>query len=205
MLRFDSLAKTPVTPEPFDHFVAPGLLDAAALRAINTDFPDIRRAGIFPLSELAWGPAFARLIDDIRGPEMEAAMSEKFGVDLGAHPLMITVRGHCRKKDGRIHTDTLCKVVTVLLYLNEDWKGAGGRLRLLRGPSDLDDMIAEVPPAGGTLVAFRRTDDSYHGHAPFVGPRRYVMFNWITNAEAAAQELARHRMSSRIKKLVPFV
>ena len=116
---------------------------------------------------------------------------------------MITVRGRCQRKDGRIHTDVKSKIVTALLYLNEDWKAEGGRLRFLRGPDDLEDALGEVHPNGGTLVAFRRSACSWHGHQPYVGVRRYVMFNWMANAWAAAWELSRHRLSARAKIFVP--
>ncbi len=204
MLDFDAFKGVPLDRDPFDHLVVPGFLDPEALRGVREDFPKIARAGLFPLSALSYGPRFAALIEAIQGPDLEAAFSEKFGLDLSGNPLMVTVRGRCRNKDGRIHTDTETKIVTALLYLNEAWRAGGGRLRLLRGPGDLDDMIAEVPPDGGTLIAFRRSENSWHGHAPYEGERRYVMFNWMTSAAAAARELARHRASARIKRFLPF-
>ncbi|MEE8499906.1 MAG: 2OG-Fe(II) oxygenase, partial [Kiloniellales bacterium] len=204
MLDFDAFEGVPLDRDPFDHLVVPGFLTPEALRGAREDFPKIARAGLFPLSALSYGPRFAALIEAIQGPEIEAAFSEKFGLDLSGNPLMITVRGRCRNKDGRIHTDTETKIVTALLYLNEAWRDGGGRLRLLRGPDDLDDMIGEVPPDGGTLIAFRRSENSWHGHAPYEGERRYVMFNWMASTTAAARELARHRASARIKRFIPF-
>jgi len=85
--------------------------------------------------------------------------------------------------------------------LNGPWQADGGRLRLLRGPEDLDDMAAEVPPDDGTMLAFRRSDRSFHGHKPFVGPRRIVQLNWVTDARVVAQEQARHRWSACAKRL----
>jgi hypothetical protein len=204
MFDFDAFAGVPLNRDPFDHLVVPGFLEPGDLRGARADFPKIGRAGLFPLSALSFGPSFAQLIDAIQGPELEAAFSEKFGLDLAGLPMMVTVRGRCRKKDGRIHTDTETKIVTALLYLNEPWREDGGRLRLLRGPRDLNDMIGEVPPDGGTLIAFRRSENSWHGHQPFEGERRYVMFNWMADTAAAARELRRHRASAQIKRLVPF-
>jgi len=205
--RFDlaAFAATPLVAAPFDCLVVENFLDRAGLEAARADFPEITRAGLFPLSVLGYGPAFAALVDEIRSPAVTRAFSEKFGLDLSGHPIMITVRGRCREKDGRIHTDTETKVVTALLYLNEAWDRSAGRLRLLRGPDDLEDKIAEVPPNGGTLIAFRRADNSYHGHARYAGVRRYVMFNWMTSQAALTRELARHRLSARIKRRVPFL
>jgi hypothetical protein len=202
VLNFDILGKTPVATEPFPYMAAANILDASSLDEIAAAFPLIEKPGIFPLSELDYGEAFARLIEDIQGARLEGVMSEKFGIDLSDKPLMVTVRGHCQKKDGRIHTDSKDKLVTCLLYLNApQWKEEGGCLRLLRNGGNLTDMIAEVPPNGGSFVAFKRTDNSWHGHAPFVGQRRYVMFNWVRSEVALAKNLGRHKLSAVFKRL----
>ncbi|MHA1600199.1 MAG: 2OG-Fe(II) oxygenase [Alphaproteobacteria bacterium] len=204
MIDFDAIAGTEATRDPFQFFATPGVLNTEDLAAIRADFPDIRKPGIFPLSELTYGPAFARLIEDIRSQELEDILAEKYGVDLSGKPLMITVRGHAQKKDGRIHTDTKTKFVTCLLYLNDPWDAGGGRLRMLRTPDDIGDFIAEIPPNGGTLASFVRSDNSWHGHEPYTGERRYVMFNWVTSQVALDRELGRHRFSAKIKQFNPF-
>ncbi len=171
--------------------------DAAAIRA---DFPEIADAGLLPVEATRPGPRFRELIEDMKSDAVARAFSNKFGVDLVGRPQMITVRGRCAARDGRIHTDSVTKVVTVLLYFNEPWEAKGGRLRLLRSPTDLDDMIGEVAPDSGTMIAFRRSDCSYHGHEPYEGVRRYLMVNWMTNDFAAQRELFRHRLSARVKQ-----
>ena len=204
MINLEPISSAEVAREPFQFFAAGPVLSDAELDAIRKDFPNIEKPGIFPLSELTYGPAFARLIDAIRSPALAKAVGEKFGVDLTDLPLMITVRGRAQAKDGRIHTDTKDKVVTCLLYLNEQWDEGGGRLRMLRGPDDLEDYAAEIPPNGGTFASFKVSDKSYHGHKPFVGDRRYVMFNWVQSDAALNRQLGRHKLSARIKKLIPF-
>ena len=204
MLDMSALATAPVAAEPFKYFVATNLLNPDTLRKIQLDFPAIDRPGIFPLSDLSYGSAFATLIGEIQSAKLEDIMSLKFGIDLVNKPMMVTVRGHCQKKDGRIHTDTESKLVTALLYLNDVWDESGGRIRFLNSPDDLTDTIAEVPPNGGTLVAFRRNEKSYHGHEPYVGQRRYIMFNWMATEAAARREIARHHLSARMKRYLPF-
>jgi hypothetical protein len=205
MLDFDRLGRAPLVSEPFPHLQAERLLDAAALARITADFPWIDKPGIFPLSELTYGEAFAELIEEIRGARLEALLGEKFGIDLSDKPLMVTVRGCCQKRDGRIHTDSKDKLVTCLLYLNgPQWKEEGGCLRLLRDGWSLDYPIAEVAPVGGNFVAFKRTDNSWHGHAPFVGERRYVMFNWVRSDAVLAKNLGRHKLSAAFKRLGLF-
>jgi hypothetical protein len=89
----------------------------------------------------------------------------------------------------------------VLVYMNERWQEDAGRLRLLRGPDDLEDFVAEVPPYGGTLLVFRRSDNSWHGHKPISGPRRAIQLNWVTSQEVVDGEQRRHQLSTKFKRL----
>lgn len=190
--------------EPFCYFSAVSVIGAADLADVARDFPAISQPGIFPLSSLRCGGAFERLIEVVRSQRMTSLMAEKFAVDLQDKPLMITVRGHCQRKDGRIHCDSKDKIVTCLLYLNDaTWDQQGGRLRLLRSQSNIDNVLVEVPPVGGNFVAFKRADNSWHGHAPFEGPRRYIMFNWVQSEATLAKNIGRHKLSAFFKKLLP--
>ena len=74
----------------------------------------------------------------------------------------------------------------------------------VRGADDLDDCVAEIPPLAGTMVAFRRGDNSFHGHHPHVGERRSIQLNWVTDARVVRREIGRHRWSARLKALNPF-
>jgi hypothetical protein len=114
---------------------------------------------------------------------------------------MITLRGYSDGKDGAIHTDSATKLVTVLIYMNPTWQPEAGRLRLLRGPGDLADYVAEISPLAGTMVAFRRSANSYHGHHAHVGQRRSIQLNWVTDAGVLRREIGRHRWSARLKAL----
>ena len=196
------MAHAPVAESPFPYFVAPNALTPGALEAVTGDFPAITQPGLFPLSALNFGAAFGDLVDEIRSRDLEALMERQFDIDLRGRPLMITVRGQCQRRDGRIHNDSKDKLVTCLLYLNAPWwPDRGGRLRLLGNRYDLNSVIAEVPPEGGAFVAFKRTDVSWHGHAPFEGPRRYIMFNWLRSSAAMSVNTGRHKLSSVFKTL----
>ena len=194
---------TPLTREPFEYLVVPHFVRPEARQAIHADYPRIDRPGSFPTRGLMYGPAFAALVHELQGPEMRAAFEEKFGIDLRGRPTMITVRGRCGPKDGRIHTDAVTKLITVLIYLNPPWEDPGGRLRLLRSADNLDDVILEVPPEEGLLLAFRRRDNSYHGHKPFVGERRVIQLNWVTSRWVLHRELFRHHLSAWVKRILP--
>ncbi|HET8998002.1 MAG TPA: 2OG-Fe(II) oxygenase [Acetobacteraceae bacterium] len=186
---------------PFDHLVVPGFVPVDAAAAAAAAFPGPDLPGVLPAPATPGDDGFGRLLTALRSPRTTQAFAEKFGLKLDPATLMITLRARTRLADGRIHTDSTTKLVTALIYLNGDWSASGGRLRLLRGPDNLDDMIAEVPPLAGTLLAFRRTDNSWHGHKPFEGVRRAVMLNWMVDAATARRELRRHAMSAGLKRL----
>ncbi|HXP30794.1 MAG TPA: 2OG-Fe(II) oxygenase [Stellaceae bacterium] len=199
-IDLDSLRRAPLVTDPFPYVVVPSFLQPAGRAALSADFPRIDQPGSFPVADLAFGPAFGGFLAEIEGEAMRAIFAAKFGVDLAGRPTMVTVRGQARENDGRIHTDTRSKLITVLIYMNEEWEVPGGRLRLLRTP-DLQDVVAEVPPAAGTLLAFRVTPHSWHGHAPTRGPRRVVQLNWVTGADVVRRERLRHGLSARLKRL----
>jgi hypothetical protein len=198
--NFDALERTPLQRDPFDHVVVPEFLRPEGLRQALEDFPDVPGPGSHPPSELDIRGHFAELVEELRGPLFQSIIEAKFGVDLTDRPTMYTVRGFAREKDGAIHTDSQTKIITVLLYMNEPWRESGGRLRLLRSATDLEDYAAEVPPDGGALLVFRRCDHSWHGHKPFVGRRRAIQLNWVTNPAVVEHEQGRHRISTKLKK-----
>ncbi len=114
---------------------------------------------------------------------------------------MVTARGVSAARDGQIHTDSRTKLVTVLIYMNNDWEAKTGRLRLLRGPDNLDDVIAEVPPDQGTLLVFKNEPNAWHGFHAFEGPRRVIQLNWVTDMGVVKREQTRHRVSAFFKRL----
>jgi SM-20-related protein len=200
-LDVERLVQTALTREPFEFVVVPQFVKTEACEGIAEDYPKVKRSGSFPLSELTYGPKFGELVDDLNGAEFRTAVEQKFSVDLSNRPTMITVRGQCSEKDGKIHTDSKTKIISVLLYMNSKWEPPGGRLRLLRSDNNLDDMVAEVPPIAGTLLVFKRSDNSWHGHKPFSGQRRVIQLNWVTSEEIVRREQSRHRFSATIKKI----
>jgi SM-20-related protein len=201
MLDLERFRNTPLTREPFEFLIVPEFVKSEARAVIDKDYPEVGGPGSFPLREVGYGPAFAKLIEEMRSDEFRQAFEEKFDLDLTNRPDMITVRGRCSEKDGKIHTDSKTKIITILIYMNPPWEPSGGRLRLLRSGNNLDDAILEVPPSEGTLLAFRRSNNSWHGHKPFSGPRRVIQFNWVTSEAVVRREQNRHRFSAWMKKL----
>jgi len=204
ILDLDRLRATPLIRDPFDFVIVENFVCAEHLPAVLAGFPEVRRHGSFPLRGLACGAAFDALVAELEGDALRGAVEEKFAIDLAGRPTMVTVRGQGDGKDGRIHTDSPTKLITLLLYLNPAWTEEGGRLRLLRRRDDLEDYAAEVAPLAGTMVAFRRSEASFHGHYPHQGRRQSLQLNWVTDQRVVTRELGRHAWSARLKALNPF-
>ena len=203
-LDYARLAATPAASEPFTHVVVPGFVPEAVLPGVVAALPALAKGGSFPTGGLRLGDAGRALVDELEGPRFRAAVAGKFGLELDGAPVMVTLRGQSREKDGRIHCDSLAKRVTVLLYLNPetaDWARQDGCLRLLRGPQDIEDYAVEVPPVNGTLLVFPNGPTTWHGHKQFVGKRYVVQLNYMTTDDKARYEMRRHRVSAFLKRL----
>ena len=192
-LNLAAFEKTPLQRDPFDFLVTDGIMSPEALEQINSDYPAIDVPANFKPEDLQYGPAFQQLLDEVDSPGFQAAVERKFGVSLDNTEKTITVRKYSEMSDGNIHTDHWSKVITVLLYFNPEWHQEGGKLRLLRSKTDIEDYAAEATPIGGTLLAFRRSNNSFHGYKRFEGERRMVQVNWVRSGRIAwyAQQLAR--------------
>ena len=202
LLDIAALEKAPLRTHPFEYTVVPHFIARETLDGVIDSYPDIMKGGSFPLDSVAVAPPLQALIDELDGPAFEQAIEAKFGVALQGQPKMYSLRGYCRKTDGKIHTDSRDKIITVLLYLNQDWAHEGGKLRMLRNGTDLDDYAEEAPPDNGTLLVFRRSDRSWHGHGPFEGERRSIQMNWMVSEGKRGFHVLRHQLSARLKKLV---
>jgi hypothetical protein len=204
-LSLEAFRATPLVKEPFEHLMVSGFVGPAALAAINAAYPKISTSGSFPVDQVSFGPAFQTLLDELESDAFREAFEEKFALDLSGRPTVTTVRGRCDARDGKIHTDSTSKIITVLIYMNESWEQAGGRLRLLRSANDLNDIITEVPPVAGTLLAFKRSDNSWHGHESFAGERRVIQFNWLTSEGNRQIAMLRHHTSASFKRVLQMI
>jgi hypothetical protein len=200
-LNLDKLRSAEVATEPYMFTVVSGFLSPDSVSAINATYPNIEKGGSYPIESLEQNMTIKEVIDELDGPKFEKAIAEKFNVELEGRPKMYSLRGYTRSKDGRIHTDSKDKIITVLLYLNEHWTQDGGRLRILNSGSDVDDYVTEVAPDNGTLLVFKRSDNSWHGHHPFDGQRRSLQMNWMTSEGSKGWHKVRHKLSAAVKKL----
>ncbi len=203
-LDYDALRATPPATDPFAHVVVENFVPPGPLAAVVQDLPAMTQGGSFPINGLKLGPNARALVEELEGPALRGAIAAKFGLDLSGAPTMLTLRGNSREKDGRIHTDSVSKRVTVLLYLNPHtaaWAKHDGCLRLLRGPDDIENYAREVPPVDGTLLVFPNGPNTWHGHKRHVGQRYVVQLNYMARDGAARSELRRHRISAFLKRL----
>lgn len=195
---------TTVLREPFALLVAHDQLAAEAAGPLHEDFPRYGSAGFFPYDPDDCGPSMRSLVDAITAPAFADALGAQLGVDhLGQYPTLVTLCQALNKRHGTIHTDSQSKVVTALVYLNEDWpQTSGGCLRFLRRIDDIDALVLpEIRPLFGTIAAFRRADNSFHGHLPYEGERRVVQIAWLTSEAEKQRKTKRGRFSRLVKKL----
>ncbi len=193
LINLDALHQAEMQTDPFDFMVVPGLLSPAVLTRINAAYPAIDSAANHALDSLDYGAAFAELMQELQDQPFAEVLGQRFDMELAALPTTVTVRKYCERTDGNIHTDHKSKVITVLMYFNRDWQHQEGQLRMLRAKDDIENYTAQVAPHGGTLLAFRRTGHSWHGHTRFVGERRTVQLNYLDQSplSVAAQRISR--------------
>jgi hypothetical protein len=204
MLRYDVIEAASLDRTPFPHIVSSDVLPPARRADLDRDFPDISITGFVAPDDYPAGDAFKELVADVTSPEFSELLGRKFGVDLASKPTLVTVRKWSEAAAGRPHTDGADKVVTALVYLNDDWDSRAGRLRILPA-QDIDAPGArEVDPTFGNFVAFQRSDHSWHGHLPFKGERRVLQVAWCVSADAIARKRKRNGQSSLLKRVLSF-
>jgi SM-20-related protein len=200
ILNADAVRSAPLSKEPYDFFLGSGVLNEEAIPDLRRDFPTITKPGYLTVDEVGLRGRFKTLIDEIESDEFSEVLSQKFGKNLHPYPRLTTIRKRSQAKDGRIHTDGASKVMTLLIYMNDEWQAEGaGRLRVLYDGQNFEPFAAEVPPTMGTVFAFLRADHSWHGHKPFTGERRVVQTAWITDAKEIERKRKRNSTAQFFK------
>ncbi len=203
MIDVSKVDGTKLETSPYEYIVVSDFIREDWKDKLIEAYPQVKAAGSFPLSTVSCSNEFKQLINEMNSDAFKHAIEKKFSLDLEGKPTMFTVRGKCRLKDGQVHTDSETKIITVLLYMNPSWENqAGGRLRVLNS-ANIDDIKTEISPDVGTLLVFKRSDHSYHGHLPFEGPRKVIQMNWVTDQKVVDKEQNRHRWSAIFKMFSP--
>lgn len=202
-INFDALKQIQVKQKPFPYLVIPNFIKSNYLSTLVQQFPEINHRGSIPATSVNAKPLFNEFLKELEGPELKQLIAEKFEIDLHNKPTMLTLRGYTTEKDGRIHTDSKSKLITVLIYMNETWNDEGGKLRLLNNQHSLDDYVEEVEPVAGTCIIFKVTPNCWHGHKPFDGKRLSLQLNYLTGDAALNKHLNHHRFTAWLKKWFP--
>jgi hypothetical protein len=189
--------------EPYPFFCGSGFIKAEAIDELRCDFPEISKPGYLTVADVSLHGRFRTLIEELEGSELTEELSRKFGRDLHPHPRLTTIMRRSSAKHGGPHTDGASKVMTLLVYMNDEWNaGEKGCLRVLYDDHDFEPYAAEVPPVMGTVFAFLRSDNSWHGHRPFVGERRVVQVAWITSQAELDRKKRRNAFSQLLKGIL---
>ena len=201
ILNLDALKKAKLCLEPFPYLIVDNIIHPEVLDAVVASFPHIDKRGSFPLNSINCKGNFELLMQELQRPELKEIIGQRFEMDLKENPTMITVRGYTTERDGNIHVDSISKLITLLLYLNPNWQSPKGKLRLLYNKNDLEPFAAEVAPEAGRCLIFKVTRNCWHGHEVFVGERKSIQLNYVTNEEDRERHLKRHRFSAFLKRL----
>jgi hypothetical protein len=143
-------------------------------------------------------------VDALTSRSFADAIGARLGLpDLGSYPSLVTICRSLNLRHGTIHTDSRSKIATALLYLNESWPDISeGCLRFLDRIDDIDATVTpEIRPLYGTLAAFRRADNSFHGHLPHEGERRVIQVAWLVSEEEKRRKTRRGRFSRWFKRV----
>jgi len=193
--------------EPYPMLVAQGLLPESAKARIVADFPRYHRSGFFPMEAAECGPSVIAAVNSVIHPAFADTLGQYLGVEnLSRFPTLVTLRKWSKLSDGRIHNDGRAKVVTALLYLNETWPdSSAGCFRFLTSPDSFENMaVPEIKPLYGYFAAFRRTENSWHGHPPYKGERRVIQVAWLVNKDELERKQKRGRFTRFVKSLLDW-
>ncbi|AMX03745.1 2OG-Fe(II) oxygenase [Microbulbifer thermotolerans] len=202
MLNFTEIKATTVKTDPFPYLYVKNSVSADHIQSLIADFPPLEKGGSFNIDDVSTSERFRRFIELFDSEDFRRIICDKFAVDVMDKPMLATLRGFSRAKDGRIHTDSKTKLITVLVYLNEDWQAETGRLRILRSGTDMDDFVEELFPGPGAMAAFKVTDNCWHGYPSFEGKRQSIQINYLTDSGAKTKHRFFHRLSAKMKSLL---
>ena len=200
VIDYTAIEKAEVQQVPYPFFGLENAFEKSSHDELLKDFPSITHGGSLPLESIAIKGKLAQLVDDIKSEQFRRLLAKKFEVDLQDKPIVITARGYSREKDGQIHTDSKTKLITVLLYVNDGWDSASGRLRMLKS-NQIDDYAAEFSSSIGQMIAFKVTDNCWHGYRSYEGQRQSLQINYLVEEKYTKHHVYRHKLSAFFKKL----
>ncbi len=202
LFDYARLQATPLRSDPYNHVAVADFVTKRAQPLLIRDFPEIFGPGNVEPGDVPQGPAFDVLFEELNSTRFRDAIGAKFGLDLSKTEPTIGLRSLAEATDGRIHHDHYSKLITLLLYFNETWDSPGGKLRICRGEHDIEDYTTEVAPLSGTLIAFRNTSTSWHGHKQHVGVRRMLQLSFRDMSGTVGLERKISKLTKPIRRML---
>lgn len=203
VIDIDAVRTAELLREPYVCFCGSNFLQQDTIADLRNDFPRITKPGYLTVDEILLKGRFKALIEELEGPELTEALSQKFGKNLRPYPRLTTVMRHSHAKYGAIHTDGASKIMTLLVYMNDAWEAdQSGRLRVLYDDKNYESYALEVPPTMGHVFAFLRSDKSWHGHKPFTGERKVVQVAWLRDQAELNRKKKRNAVSQVFKSFL---
>jgi SM-20-related protein len=200
VINLEALRSAPLYHEPYDFFCGSSFLQQDAISDLRREFPPIDKPGYLTVDEVSLKGRFKTLIEEMEGPELTEALSQKFGKNLHPFPRLTTIMRRSQAKYGAIHTDGAAKVMTMLVYMNDEWEESqGGRLRALYDDKNFEPYAMEVNPTMGNIFGFLRSDTSWHGHRPFTGERKVVQVAWVRDQAELERKKKRNSVAQAFK------
>ncbi|MEK7834500.1 MAG: 2OG-Fe(II) oxygenase, partial [Acidobacteriota bacterium] len=106
--------------------------------------------------------AWRQLAEDLVSPAYRQAMSKLTGIDLTTFAIEVNVFHYGAGSWLGPHLDLKDKIVTHVLYFNDEWRAAdGGCLTILRS-SDMADAASVIQPIIGNSAVLVRSENSWH-------------------------------------------
>ena len=212
-LRLPGLLDADVDGKPFEHVYVREFISSGCLRRVNADFPEsLKKFSTYGGGNINEGilrergeivGAFEQFLDLMASTTLRKAFESVFRTDLSNTFVRSTIRGVATKEDGRIHADDASKVVTALVYLNEDWPhesecGACGKLQLLAKR----DLRSNSTPAndafGGNLLAFKNPA-AFGKKGGFHGFKKFSPGGCLSRDDGCERKMVQINYQTRIK------
>lgn len=202
ILQYDAIEQAVVHTTPYPYFVAKNTIAPECSDALHNHFPNLPNEGLMPAHRVTkQHRIFDKLLEELASTRLRRILEKKLDLTLPNVPPLITVRSRARLRDGKIHTDTPDKCVSLLLYLNQKWEHTSGALRVLNNHNDINNYVTEIPPLMGHMFVFKVTDNCWHGHQPLQSQRRAIMLNYMRDEAAYQRHFNKHNTSARWKTL----
>jgi hypothetical protein len=192
--NLDAVARSALSEEPYRWAVVEGFFSGASASELITTFPEepyqtvigddgekgyeyearllVGMGAAEPAHREQLSPVWVAAARDLVSSAYRASLSELTGLDLRAVPVEVNA---CHYGPGGWlgpHADLTDKLVTHVLYFNDNWDPVlGGCLRILRSPN-LNDVAAELGPNVDQSVVIVRSECSYHAVTPVAGRAR---------------------------------